>query len=244
MQNVDLNGPTTVSAGNLNPATGNTTQSLGVSGSPWNAVLNSITTGSLNGAIVVDGVNFTTIQAAINACPTNGGIVYLPPGTYTQNAPLTLRDGIRIIGAGCGAIGRGSGLGVTQINTNLTTGALFPILDFEGIHISDIAVNCTGAGGAIGIQFKYGQYCTIERFAIYGGFTTGIQMNADPPNGSTIFNHIRDGEISLTPSSAVCILIDSGTSTTMVNNSNIFTNVNCAAGSGGFGLSIVGGAGE
>ena len=192
--------------------------------------------------IVVDGVNYTTIQQAINACPANGGTVFLPPGTYAVNAPLTLRDGIRIIGSGCGAIGRFSGLGVTQITTTLTTGALFPITQLEGLYFSDFAVFNSASGSAACFLFNYGQYVTIERFCIYGGFAVGMQFNPVVA-GSNIFNHIKDGLISTSPANSICILLDSQSSLSAVNNSNQFDNLACIGGTGGTGISIIGSGG-
>lgn len=236
-------GDQTISADNLLPAAGNTTQSLGSSAATWEAVLGTVSTSDLNGIQVVDGINHATIQSAINACPSTGGTVYLPAGTYTQNTALTLKNGIRIIGAGCGSLGAGAGQGVTQINTTLTSGALFPITGLEGVHISDIAINNTGSGGGTAFLLNYGQYCLIERFVVYGAFSNGIVLNPAGGTASTIFNDFRDGLISLSRASSVCILIDSGTSTDMVNNSNQFSNLNLSAGSSGTAVSIVGGSG-
>jgi hypothetical protein len=43
------------------------------------------------------------IQAAIDAVPSNGGVVYLPVGTYRTSAPLLIqKDNVSLVGAGMG----------------------------------------------------------------------------------------------------------------------------------------------
>lgn len=49
----------------------------------------------------VNAANFPNLQAAIDALPPTGGLVEIPPGTYTLNAPLTIRtDDVTLRGAG------------------------------------------------------------------------------------------------------------------------------------------------
>jgi len=94
----------TITAFDLNPASGNTTQSLGISGSAWNAVLGQTTISNLNNVIYVDGIKYTTIQAAINALPSTGGLVFIPAGTYTISSAITIpNSNIVLQGAAKGA---------------------------------------------------------------------------------------------------------------------------------------------
>ena len=43
---------------------------------------------NINGVIYVDGVTYTTIPAALAALGTNGGIVMVPPGSYSINSTI------------------------------------------------------------------------------------------------------------------------------------------------------------
>src|SRR5688572_1515105 len=50
---------------------------------------------------VIDASDFPTLQLALNAIPTNGGTVRIPPGNFEIHEPLVIRTGeIRIEGAG------------------------------------------------------------------------------------------------------------------------------------------------
>ncbi|MBA4150818.1 MAG: right-handed parallel beta-helix repeat-containing protein [Verrucomicrobia bacterium] len=52
-------------------------------------------------ASVIDAARFNSLQAALNAVPTNGGIVRLPPGNFEIHEPLLLTIGeTRIEGSG------------------------------------------------------------------------------------------------------------------------------------------------
>lgn len=69
-----------------------------------------------NNVRVVDGVKFTTIQAAHDALPSAGGIVFVPEGTEAQGATtLTIsKNNVTLIGAGMDA---------TIVTFTLTSGA-------------------------------------------------------------------------------------------------------------------------
>ncbi len=186
---------------------------------------------NLNGIRMVDGVSFTTIQAAINDLPASGGTVFLPAGTYVQNSPLVLKSNLTIQGAGVGA---------TTIMTNITSGDLFPVTQLSNIHISDLTIQNTGAGGGTAIHLNFGQYTVVERFVIHGPFSDGIVLNPVPGTGNTSFNEFRDGAIFGLANNGVAILLDSQSSTDTTVNGNIFQNINASGGSGGAGLQTAG----
>lgn len=53
------------------------------------------------GGFSTPSATVTTIQAAINDCSTSGGgIVFIAPGTYSLNGPLTAKSNVRLTGAG------------------------------------------------------------------------------------------------------------------------------------------------
>lgn len=59
----------------LLPAPGNTTQSLGSASAQWDAVLQDVAIKTLNGLAVVMADQYSSIQAAITALPSTGGVV-------------------------------------------------------------------------------------------------------------------------------------------------------------------------
>ncbi len=104
--------------------------------------------GRWNSTRIVDGSTFTTIQAAVDDCPTTGCTLILPPGTYALGATtLTLKDGIRLVGSG-------------WVNTTITysgTGAAITIgstsLGRRGTVLEGFRVQSTVAGQATGIEY-------------------------------------------------------------------------------------------
>jgi hypothetical protein len=188
---------------------------------------------NLNGIRMVDGISFTTIQAAINDLPASGGTVFVPAGTYVQNSPLVLKSNLTIQGAGVGA---------TTITTNITSGDLFPVTQLSNVRISDLTIQNTGAGGGTAIHLNFGQSTVVERFVIQGPFADGIMLNPVPGTGNTSFNEFRDGIISGLANNGVAILLDAQSSTAAMVNGNVFQNINASGGSGGAGLQTAGGA--
>jgi len=124
-----------------------------------------------------DGVTDDTasVNAALTAAATSGGIVYFPQGTYKISNTLTISDGVKVelapgtINASVLPVFKmgnkttleGSGMrGATRIVTNLTNGAVIqsinPAIAYEGIAIRDLNIDNTSASnsGAIGIDFR------------------------------------------------------------------------------------------
>lgn len=64
----------------------------------------TLSPGIINNVYVVDGVKYTTIQAAVNACSAfGGGMVYLPAGApsyYTFSTPITIPASVSLVGPG------------------------------------------------------------------------------------------------------------------------------------------------
>lgn len=83
------------------------------------------------------------IQATINLASANGGVVYLPPGTYNISASLTLTSNIVFTGAGQGA---------TTIQQNSTTSAAIVGADLTAVRIQDMRINGPASGTGIGIR--------------------------------------------------------------------------------------------
>jgi hypothetical protein len=114
------------------------------------------------------------IQAAINAVPDNGGTVFLPAGTYLVSAPLQLRKGLRLVGAGQQASvlrsdHTGDGLRMTSpLNASTAVNVLVSDL---GLTSTQGPANTAGAIVDVG-----GTFWRIERVAVTG-FGYGVILD-------------------------------------------------------------------
>lgn len=198
-----------------------------------NITATSVTSGNINKFRYVDGTRFATIQAAINDLGSPAlGTIYIPSGTYTQNSSFTIPAGssIQFIGEG-----RGS----TIINSNLTTGDLFPFQNMSEWSVRGLTINNTGAGGGRAFHCNYAQRCLIAEFTITGPWADGIYIQGREGVGSAIFIAIRDGLI--TGPTGSCITYDSTGETNQTVNSNQIMNVTATCGgSSGKALQILG----
>jgi hypothetical protein len=106
------------------------------------------------------------IQAAISAVPTGGGTVFLPPGTYLVSAPLQLRKGLRLIGAGQQA----SVLRTNHTGDGLRMNSPLNASTAVNILISDLCLTNTQGSASTGgaIVDIGGTYWRIERVAVTG----------------------------------------------------------------------------
>lgn len=112
------------------------------------------------------------IQATINLAGTNGGIVFLPPGTYNISASLTLANNIVFAGAGQGA---------TFIQQNSTTSHALVAADASTIKIQDMRINGPSSGTGMGIRMTLSlntsiPYVAIEDVMVNGFGSDGINM--------------------------------------------------------------------
>lgn len=100
---------------------------------------------------VNSGAGLTPIQDAINAA-TTGDVIYIPPGTYTENnGQVTINKRVTLIGAGSGAYGNS----ITTI-TDQPTGSVITITSGGASATSRLAIRnlrvtgSTGGGGNAG----------------------------------------------------------------------------------------------
>ncbi len=132
---------------------------------------------------VGDGSNddTTAIQAAINAVPTFGGVVFFPSGAYKITSSLTIaKDGVVLQGSGGGTFTttEESRKGVTRIITatggTFTDGYAIIVRKAAAggtcghVGIKDIQVECSGTGASSGIMVD----CSYE------GRFINIQINS------------------------------------------------------------------
>lgn len=116
------------------------------------------------------------IQRAVTAASEGGGTVFLPAGEYRLTEPVTLRSGVRIVGAGMGATTVvAEGVGFSAFEGFGSTDD--PLTDLAFV---DLAIDCSGLNGGeydTGEKCIYLQYvrrCRIERVYTYGAPATGI----------------------------------------------------------------------
>lgn len=98
---------------------------------------------------VGDGVADDTdaIQAAIDALPAAGGVVYLPTGTYKLTDALTLRSNLTVLGDGDGA----TVVRQTGADKDAMTGSALTKVTVQGVYFAG-----TGAGTGSGLALTKG----------------------------------------------------------------------------------------
>jgi hypothetical protein len=153
----------------------------------------------LNNVRVVDGTKFTTIQAAIDDLPTSttsetalgagGGIVYAPPGIYSES--ITLRSNVQVIGAGESTVIRATGAGVNIVTT---------VVDSVRGGLSNCTLDGNSLASVIGLDVHSHQQGSFNNLRLVRGGTTSIaiRLRATEATGTidnVTHNQFRDIEI-------------------------------------------------
>jgi hypothetical protein len=105
----------------------------------WTAIQNfnsGITTPSVNRMIYVDGLNYTTLQAAVTAACSDGGVVLVPQGTYV--GPTTFCSNLTIKPFNYGYFGT---------PTKFTYTAPLVISNLHNLDIEGVQFNMGASGG-------------------------------------------------------------------------------------------------
>lgn len=213
---------------NGNAASGNVALKYGTA----DAVLFVSTTGNDSNDGLSPGTAKATIQAAINALPSRGGLVRLLGGTYVQNTSLTLKSNLTIQGVGRGDTTFSP---ATLITTTLGSGDLFPITNLTEVCLRDFSVSNIGAAGANAcIRLNYGQRCVCQRLFINGPFAVGIELDSSSTSaGSTIRNWFDNILITGLANNGIGVLLNSNDATNKVINNNVFWMVATQGGATG-----------
>lgn len=215
--------------------TGNVTETTGQ---------NQLKAYSINNVLWVDGIKYTTIQAAITDACASSPVkpVYVPPGTYAQNSAFTgLCSGLMLLGSGrCQA---DAGTCPTTITTTMTSGKLFDLTNLSDMHFADFAVKSTAGSAADSVFYLDGsQRNVFERIYIAAGglgFNRGLSLHtSSTSSASVIRNHFEDVFITSLAANGIGCLLDSSDATTKVINSNRFVMVACQGGNNGVGLKV------
>jgi hypothetical protein len=148
-----------------------TTENAFFAGKPWH---DAVAYGASGDGTTDDA---TGIQDAVDAAAEGGGTVYLPPGTYRVESPVTLRSGVRF---------RGEGMGATTL---VADGDDYAALEGFGtaddpltdLSVEAMTIDCSALGdgetystGEKCIYFQNVTRCRIVAVYAYGAPATGI----------------------------------------------------------------------
>lgn len=113
--------------------------------------------------------NAIAIQAAIDAIPADGGLLYFPPGYFYVSNDLVLRSYIRVLGAGPQA---------TRVRQTDPTKNLFTATDTLFVAIEEMQLIGPSSGTGNAIYFirvtRTTNYVTVENVSIFGFGGDGI----------------------------------------------------------------------
>lgn len=163
-----------------------------------------------------------TLAAALSALPADGGLVHLGAGTYNFSSTITVKQGVRIKGAGGGgyqtpAIGTTlnyTGTGTAIVFDGQATGSTLVVskVGLEGFRLK------TDANiGAIGIHLWSPDSCYLKDIWIQGNWGDGIKLDgaAAPEGDNLVMEHVH---VNPTPGN-----ITNGLNVTVLCNSAVFT---------------------
>jgi hypothetical protein len=123
-----------------------------------------------------------SIQAAIDALPTNGGIVKLGPGTHTLSTALVIRSGVILEGEGSRATTL-SYTGAAQALVQATPGTRIYAVGVRGLNLTDAGT------GTIGLDLDSVSTGVFEDLVI-NGFTTAVELQGS--NGYCVYNRFTN----------------------------------------------------
>lgn len=128
------------------------------------SVLNVLDYGATGGGSTDDT---SSVQAAIDDLPSEGGVVFFPAGTYKITAPLTVATSAKFEGAGVGSADHlVSSPTVLSFTSTSTDG--FQV-SASGCTFRDMAIINSGTSTAgAGISITSGNYMTLDRVGVRG----------------------------------------------------------------------------
>jgi len=117
--------------------------------------------------------NHTAIQAAIDAIPSSGGMLFFPAGTFYVNDVFTLKSNMRISGAADQA---------TVIRQTDSTKGIFTGTDILYLTIENLGIRGTSSGSGIGIHFTMtllptADYVTVKNVTVLNFGGDGIVLD-------------------------------------------------------------------
>lgn len=143
----------------------------------------------------------TAIQSAINAgIPTNGAVIYVPPGTYNVST-LSLYRNMTLRGAGGGrSLGNTTPTLFAQTSSASTTMLLLADINGTGTVVEDIGLFSGRANNFGGVKIAGMEACQLRRVSVSGmtGFTIQVIGGAN-----TNFAAITDCALTMTSNGTV-----------------------------------------
>jgi hypothetical protein len=125
--------------------------------------------GSLNNVIVVDGVKYATIQAALNAVATPGSEVFVPCGTYTLASGLTWPSlPVNL---------HGEDRNCTILNFTITSGV--GMSPWYGSSVHGLDIRGANSGTAIGINGGAAVWATSQSYTVANNNLSPTLANAN-----------------------------------------------------------------
>lgn len=140
-------------------------------GSGGQSVYNVVTDYGADKAGAIDAR--VAIQTAIDAAAVNGGVVYLPTGTYLLNATLALKTKVTL---------KGDGLGATKLYQNSNTAAAITATNQKDMVVEDMAILGTEAGTNVGINLTRTTAPDVAGVTLRRVQVTGFQTSIEGYN--------------------------------------------------------------
>ncbi|KKM62905.1 hypothetical protein LCGC14_1516960 [marine sediment metagenome] len=165
-------------------------------------IFEDMTVGDINGALWVDGNQFTTLQGAHDALPAGGGTIHLPTlGTFAVTGTTTFTKRVRLICAGART---------TNISTNQATGdvLVFQTQNGSSVEHCGFTSSVTRTAGAF---VRFSTQASMSRITNFSMENYYVGVHVEGPFHITIsVGDIRDGTPSATAADGAGIKIVSG----------------------------------
>lgn len=125
----------------------------------------------------VVATDFPSLQAAVDALPADGGMVYLPAGNYLMSSPLNLRNRRCVVLQGAGPR--------TIISDVFSpTNAAYPVVDMVGAHVCELRqLDIRGQYARVGLLlgrsdvYKSAGLHVFDSVSVTGTFTLASVVN-------------------------------------------------------------------
>src|SRR3990172_4339481 len=142
--------------------------------------------------VALDGTgDFDNIQAAINALPSAGGVVYIKDGTYNIKSPITMKSKVMLRGSGKATVIQ-STTGIQNID------ALLDLSSLTECIIANLHVKKGSASPAYAVKFSASSRCVIES-CWFDDYTSegAIYISNNSKENRIINNEINAGDLAI-----------------------------------------------
>jgi hypothetical protein len=185
---------------------------------------------------------YATLQEAIDALPTEGGTVFVEPGTYTLSTTLTLGNG-SAAGASTrrGVALKGVAGGGTALSVLQWVGGAAPVVQVRGPLIGWTIENLyiDGAGVAtVGVDVVSAKYGRLEHVEIHGCQVAGLRLTSvTTVSDAAISQHNHIANLFINAAGDAGIEVD-GAAEATASMYNTFDTLNVNVTGNGIGLRL------